>query len=325
MSAAGRKGSGKTRARPPARRAPEAPVAVPVPPRRLWSLLIWGGGGLLLAAAAAWSVAIGLHARAATELAAASARAGFAARQVQVVGNRNQDRLSIYAAALDAPTDSLLGLDLGAIRARVEALPWIAAATVSRRWPDTLVVEVTERAPVALWQHQRRYRVIDAAGEVLPVTDPAEMRDLPLVVGAGANREATALLQTLQAHPELARAMRAAILVGERRWDIRLATGETLSLPEGAEAARALKRLAALERETPVRGQGFLRLDLRVPDRLVIRVSPDAQEQARAIARAEARARADAERAGARTGASATLPGAARMGTSASPAAGVSA
>ncbi len=296
MSARRARAGTRPRARPPAPKPGAAPVTVPVPPRRLWAMLLWGGGGLLLAAALSWAIAAGLHWRAATELAAASARAGFAARQVQVEGHRNQDRLSIYAAALDSPTDALLSLDLAAIRARVEALPWVESAMVSRRWPDTLVVRVTEREPLALWQHNGRFQVIDAEGAPLPVADPAAMRHLPLVVGAGANREAAALLAMLRREPAFAEATRAAILVGERRWDLRLRTGETLSLPEGPEAARALRRLAVLERQTPVRGQGFLRLDLRVPDRLVIRLSPDAQARARERLREEARQRAAEER-----------------------------
>lgn len=277
-------------------KAPAAPVEVPIPPRRLWALLLWGGGGLALAAAAAWSIAAGLDRRLGTELVAASARAGFTVRQVRVSGNREQDRLSIYAAVLADDSDALLGLDLPAIRARVEALPWIATATVSRRWPDAIVVEVAERRPMAIWQLRGRLSVIDAAGEPLAQADPEAFRHLPLVVGPGANRAAGDLLAMLDARPELAGAVLAAVFVGERRWDLRLATGETLSLPEGEEAARALARLAALERAVPVRGQGFVRLDLRVPDRLVLRLSPEQREAAGRRKAAEARARAEAER-----------------------------
>lgn len=292
-----RKRGGAAKRRPPVP-APE-PVAVPVAPRRLWAILLWGGGGLGLAAAAAWAMAAGFHQRAADELLAASARAGFTARQVQLIGNQQQDRLSVYAAVLDDGTDALLALDLAAIRARIEALPWVESARVTRRWPDTLEVELVERVPVAVWQHRGELRVIDAAGAPLPVAEVEPYRHLPLLVGAGANREAKALLAMLRAEPELAEATLAAIRVGERRWDLRLATGETLSLPEGEAAESALRRFAALDRQQPLRGQGFLRLDLRVPDRLVVRLSPEAQDQARRRAREEAEARRRAEAAAA--------------------------
>ncbi len=269
------------------KRAP-APVRIPLPPRRLRALLFWTGGSLLAAAVLAWSAAAGLDRRLKAELLAASARAGFTARQVQILGARQQDRLSIYAAVLDQDSDALLALDLEAIRARIEALPWVAEARVLRRWPDTIVVEVTERRPLAVWQLRGRFAVIDTGGALLPAADPARFRHLPLVVGPGADRAAPALLALLGAWPAIGRDVVAAVFVGERRWDLRLLTGETLSLPEGPEAARALARLAALERETPVRGRGFLRLDLRVPDRLVIRLSPEQQEAARRRAQDEA-------------------------------------
>ncbi|MFN7175322.1 MAG: cell division protein FtsQ/DivIB [Thermaurantiacus sp.] len=253
----------------------------------------------MLATFGAWAAAVGLHHRAADEMLAASARAGFTARQVQVVGNRQQDRLSVYAAVLDDGTDALLALDLTQIRARIEALPWVESARVTRRWPDTVEVELTERVPVAVWQHRGELKVIDVAGEPLPVADVGTYRHLPLLVGTGANREARALLEMLRAEPHLAEATLAAVRVGERRWDLRLATGETVSLPEGEAAASALRRFAALDREQPLRGQGFLRLDLRVPDRLVVRLSPEAQDQARRRAREEAEARRRAEATGA--------------------------
>jgi cell division protein FtsQ len=276
---------------------PPEPVAVPVAPRRLWAFMIWGGGGLALAAASAWALAGGLHQRLGDEMLAASARAGFTARQVQVIGNHQQDRLSVYAAVLDDGTDALLALDLRAIRARIETLPWVERARITRRWPDTIEVELVERVPVAVWQHRGELRVIDLAGEPLPVADVEAYRHLPLLVGTGANKEAKALLAMLRAEPELAESTLAAIRVGARRWDLRLATGETVSLPEGEAAESALRRFAALDRAQPLRGQGFLRLDLRVPDRLVVRLSPEAQDQARSRAReeAEARRRAEAE------------------------------
>ena len=49
-------------------------------------------------------------------------------------------------------------------------------------------------------------------------------------------------------------------------------SGETISLPEGAAAQTALTRFADIHRATPMLGRGFVRFDLRVPDKMVVRV-----------------------------------------------------
>lgn len=57
----------------------------------------------------------------------------------------------IAAAAAIPAGERLFAADLDAVRARVEKLPWIGHARVSRHWPDGLTVRVWEREPVALW------------------------------------------------------------------------------------------------------------------------------------------------------------------------------
>jgi cell division protein FtsQ len=65
--------------------------------------------------------------------------------------------------------------------------------------------------------------------------------------------------------------------VGNRRWDLRFQSGETLALPEGHEdAARALVRFARMDGVTGLLGEGFRRFDMRVPDRFVVRVARNA-------------------------------------------------
>jgi cell division protein FtsQ len=64
--------------------------------------------------------------------------------------------------------------------------------------------------------------------------------------------------------------------VGNRRWDLRFQSGETLALPEGEQdAARALIRFARMDGVTGLLGEGFQRFDMRVPDRFVVRVPRD--------------------------------------------------
>ncbi len=283
----------------PALRAPgparPAPVRLGIAPRRLWRLLILGFGSLALLATGVWLFVLGVPQRALHALAVASADSGFAVRQVEISGDRRQDRLSIYRELLSGGTDAMVLLDLPELRERLLALPWVLEAEVRRVWPDTVRVTLVERAPAAVWQVGGRYRLVDASGRQLPMLPLAELEGLPLLVGPGADRAAPAFLRMLARHPDLAGQLAGAVRVGDRRWDLRMKTGEQIALPEDRMAADALARFAAANAERPLLGQGFARFDLRIEDRMAVRLTPEAQLAAEARARAEARRMKDAE------------------------------
>ncbi len=259
--------------RPPTRAKPAAMVRVPLAPRRFRRHALTGLAVMVALAALIAVIVSGLPGRAWQATARSASRAGFEVRHVEVHGIGNGPRLAVIAAALEGPTNSMLLVDLGGARARLRALPWVADASVARRLPDTLIVDVTERRAVALWQFHHRLAVIDATGVPLTGARLDRFASLPLVVGADANRHVGELLTLLRATPRLAATVDAATLVGERRWDIRFKTGETLVLPEGAAAATALTRFDALDRRTALLGHGYSRFDLRLPGQMTVRVA----------------------------------------------------
>jgi cell division protein FtsQ len=147
---------------------------------------------------------------------------------------------------------------------------------VSRRLPDTLVVDIVERRPAAIWQHRQRLALIDAEGVVLEAVKLEAMPDLPLIIGAGANLHAAQLARLVQSVPQLKPAMVGATWVGGRRWDIRFQTGELLALPEGEDLARkALARFAKMDASTQLLGRGYVRFDMRTPGKLTVRLSSE--------------------------------------------------
>lgn len=230
------------------------------------------GAGVILAAALLLMIALGLPQRAWAGFVAWTAANGWEVRHVELTGAREQDRLAIYGAVLNGPTNAMLATDLDDVRARLAALPWVADASVQRRLPDTLVIEVIERKPVALWQHRRRLAAIDITGR--PLTDKRLERwnDLPLLVGPGANAHVKDALELLAVTP-LGSEVDAAVFVGNRRWDLKFKTGETLALPDQpAQARAALTRFASLDGKGPERllGGHFTRFDLRLPGRMIV-------------------------------------------------------
>lgn len=201
-------------------------------------------------------------------------RLGLVVEHVVVEGRTMTPEPLVREAIGARPGDPLLGLSLDGIRGRVETLTWVQSADVERRLPDTLVVHLVERHPFAVWQNQGKFVLIDRAGQVVAAQDPAKdaamFKALPLVVGAGAPERAAELLDQLASQPVLRAHVVAAIRVGERRWNLRLNNGADVLLPEGHEAA-AMERLVAFQQADALLDRPLQVLDLRLPDRLVVR------------------------------------------------------
>lgn len=233
-----------------------------------WSLT--AGAGAIVLALANWFGLFGAIGVAAAEAVGA---AGFRVEQIEVTGLKRMDATSVYAVALDQRSRAMPLVDLDATRQKLLDYGWIADARVSRRLPDTLVVDVVERDPAAVWQNKGQLMLIDEGGVLLDGVQPNKMPRLPLVIGDGANAQEPAYRKLMAAAPALKPVVKAAVWVGNRRWDILFQTGERLVLPEGdRESARALVKFAQLDGTLGLLGKGYDRFDLRDPTKLVVRM-----------------------------------------------------
>lgn len=178
--------------------------------------------------------------------------------------------------------EPILSLDLDAVRRRVEAIGWVRQATVWRQLPDTLHIEIVEREPFARWQIDGRVYLIDTDGKVLEEGDRAEFHHLFLLVGAGASDKAHDLLEMLQSEPVLAARVVNAIRVRNRRWDIEFDNGVVARLPEDGAAA-AWARLIDLERSHGLLRRDIKVVDLRLDDRLIVQMNPEAEQPNSAV------------------------------------------
>jgi cell division protein FtsQ len=199
--------------------------------------------------------------------------AGLEVQSVILEGRHNTPRELVEAALGVRRGDPLLGFSPAEARARLETIAWVEQAHVERRLPATILVRLTERTPFAIWQHNGRFAIIDRAGKVVTSEALDAFGPLPLVVGAGAQHHAAALHDLLAAHPEVLRRVQAMVRVGERRWNLRLHNGADVLLPEGHEAP-ALHRLAELHGQHALLDRPLAAIDLRLPDRLVLRQPP---------------------------------------------------
>jgi len=210
-----------------------------------------------------------------------TAAAGFRTTEITVSGRRRIPADHIVGALGARNGDPILGLDIAAARSRLEALPGIRAAVIERRLPSSLHLVIVEREPVALWQRDGAYTLVDRDGQEIPGSIEG-FEDLPLVVGPGAGTKAAELLTLLASEPDLANRVKAATRVGNRRWNLLLdgiEDGLEVRLPE-IEPEAAWHRLAELEKGKGLSGHAIAMIDLRVPDRLVLRPGRDLPQSA---------------------------------------------
>ena len=196
-------------------------------------------------------------------------------QSIEVEGRQRVDRQAILDALGADRGTPILSVDLDAAKARLEALPWVRSAAVERRLPDEIYVRLVERQPLAIWQHQRKFELIDQDGAVIPRARPEDFPALPQVVGDGAPQAAADLIDLLAGEPALARHVVASVRVGGRRWNLELDNGIEVALPEDAPET-AWHHLAALDRGDRLLERDITLVDMRLADRLVLRLSPDA-------------------------------------------------
>ncbi len=202
---------------------------------------------------------------------------------VTISGQYHTRKADMYDAMNIREGASMFDADPMALRMRLEAMDWIDTASVARDWPSSLRVVVVEKEPYAFWQTKGVFWLIDRRGRTITKDNVAEFSGLPVVVGDGAPVRAAELIELLLKFPVVQRQVKASVRVGDRRWDLHLKTGVVVRLPEdGVE--EALHRLTVLEQEQKIFERDIETIDLRLPDRMVIKPRGGAEES---IARGE--------------------------------------
>ncbi len=256
---------------------------------RLPKSLVGVASAGFVGAAVLYGLAVGGHIAAAGTYIADQASwsvawVGFGVDEVTVAGRERTTRADVLAALEVEQGQVIFSVDLDRARENLLRLDWIADATVTRILPDRVHVELIERRPFAVWQRGGRLAVIDVQGRPITENGVEAYGHLPLVVGHGAAREAESFTQLVAAWPELQARVRAYVRVGDRRWNLRLENGVDVLLPE-VGVSEALAELVAIDETQRVLARDIEAIDVRLPDRFTVRLSPDAAARRDAVTR----------------------------------------
>jgi cell division protein FtsQ len=200
-----------------------------------------------------------------------TSRHGFAVRTITLSGQERTQPDSVYGTLAIARGDPMFAVDAEAARSRLVALPWVADAEVRRHFPDSVTVRLIEKRPFALWRSGDSLWVVERSGAVITAADRSEFPHLPLLLGEGAPDAAAAILDALPKQTAISARLEALERIGERRWDLHLANGVVVRLPEEnwqyqlAELETLIVEKGVLERDIDV-------IDLRFPDNYVFKL-----------------------------------------------------
>ena len=201
-------------------------------------------------------------------------KAGLSIRKVEIVGldalveERAREAANIHLG------DNMLSADPYKIRDRVEQLDAVAGVSVHRFWPDQVTIIAETREPLALWQDDGDWRVIDQAGRTFVRANPDDYMDLPQVIGPNAAGAAAGLITLVADFPELSSRMESAYRISGRRWDLRFKGGVSVAMPEDDELKEALASLNLLHVRNGVLDMPITRIDARDSERFAIRPAP---------------------------------------------------
>jgi cell division protein FtsQ len=203
---------------------------------------------------------------------------GFAIEDVKVVGNKETSEIDVLGAlGLDGET-SLVGLSAADAQKAVSGLPWVESVDVFKVYPNTIQISIHERTALAVWQNGDQLSVIDADGRMIVPFSGGRSASLPLVIGAGADKQAKLLLTQMAGFPQIASEVRAYQRVGDRRWDLLLKNGVSLMLPE-TRIDEALADIAGMDSKAGLLSRDIASVDMRLTDRVVVRLTPEAMVQ----------------------------------------------
>jgi cell division protein FtsQ len=165
---------------------------------------------------------------------------------------------------------NFFAVDLDAVRAGMEALPWVRRAAVRRLWPDRLEVALEEHVALARWGEAE---LVNTFGERFPGKSDGS---LPLFVAPpGTEGElARQYLRFVAALEPLGASLDRVVLSQRFAWQLRLGNGLHLMLGRDAEAAEArLRRFVAVYADTlGVLGRRHEYVDLRYPNGFAVRL-----------------------------------------------------
>lgn len=206
-------------------------------------------------------------------------KSGLYLQTVIVDGHARTDIKEINKQIGLAQGMPILDVDLDFVQGQIQALPWVRSVVVERYLPNTIYIKITEKKPIALWQHNKQYWPVDESGAVIQ-DNKTPVGSVLLVVGNDALEYTPDLIQTLDKYPQIREKARSAVRVGNRRWSLILNDiddGLVIELPE-SNIEQALDRIVEMDEKEDLLKRDLKRIDVRLPDRIIVQKASELKQ-----------------------------------------------
>jgi cell division protein FtsQ len=192
---------------------------------------------------------------------------GFTVNDINIVGASQKTSALIMGNLGINRRDSIFKLSTPQIYNNVTAVTWVKSAIAQKNLPNIISIKVVEKVPMAVFQRDRVFTLIDKDGEFIEdvLSNPG---NLPVAFGENANVKAAGLINTLSKFEALNGKVEAIKLIRDRRWDI-VVSGLLVKLPE-QDVEQAIEKLARIVQQGNVNKNTATCIDFRARDRTVI-------------------------------------------------------
>ncbi|KAB7610331.1 cell division protein FtsQ [Amylibacter sp. SFDW26] len=203
-------------------------------------------------------------------------RPEFMVKQMRIQGvGEITDSLVRAALPVEFPVSSF-HLDLEALKASVESIEGVEAASILVGAQGVLEVGIVERVPALIWRNDEGLVLLDASGEKSGrLGSRLDRPELPLVTGVGVEQSVPEAMDIFAKLAPVAGRVRGLMRIGERRWDVVLDRNQILRLPEDKPLA-ALERIFALHAAQDILNRDVAVVDVRDGRKPILRLSAPA-------------------------------------------------
>ncbi|NCV49244.1 MAG: FtsQ-type POTRA domain-containing protein [Rhodobacterales bacterium] len=166
---------------------------------------------------------------------------------------------------------SSFDLDLADLRNRVLSLPPVETAEVRLEGGSILHVKVKEKVPALLLKDDTGIHVLNKNGDYIrPLLSTEYGSKLPVITGEGAQKAAAEAFILFSALHDKLDEVRGLVLVGGRRWNIVLKSGQVIMLPE-KKPEQAVQKILILDKAEKILSRDIAVFDFRLPYRITLR------------------------------------------------------
>ena len=196
----------------------------------------------------------------------------FQIKHVIIEGVKKSNKSEIKNNVTDF-TDNLIGLNFNSIKEIVESSEWVKRASIKKILPSTLIINVIENDPYAIYLQEGKSFLIDIDGTIITEINLDNYEnELLFVKGENSPELLEQLIRDISiVFPNLIQNLDELEFIEKRRWNLKLNNKLLVKLPD-ENIQHSLKNLKQLFKDQEVMQSNIIEIDLRIQGRAAIKV-----------------------------------------------------